>query len=154
MLIYFAGPLFCQAEKDFNAQLTEKLEVRGFSVFLPQRDGPGNRHPPFDLLTDEELRQVIFKVDRDSILEADIFLFNLDGRVPDEGACVELGIAYAQKYLLQADKFLVGIQTDSRAAFLNAKLNAMLDGCFDFITDNEDDLLKTLEEYRQTRPLG
>ena len=38
MLIYFAGPLFCPAERIFNTDLTKKLEHLGFSVFLPQGD--------------------------------------------------------------------------------------------------------------------
>ena len=30
-----------------------------------------------------------------AIKNCDILIFFLDGRVPDEGACVELGMAYA-----------------------------------------------------------
>ena len=37
MLIYFAGPLFSEAEKRFNLRLSERLEEAGFRVFLPQR---------------------------------------------------------------------------------------------------------------------
>jgi nucleoside 2-deoxyribosyltransferase len=38
MKIYFAGPLFNEAEKSFNLRLTEKLEKLNHKVFLPQRD--------------------------------------------------------------------------------------------------------------------
>lgn len=99
MLIYYAAPLFCQAEQEFNLQLTGKLEERGFTVFFPQRDFIESSKPPYNEMTKDERRQEIFTVDRDKILEADVFLFILDGRVPDEGACVELGIAYGQKHL-------------------------------------------------------
>ena len=104
-------------------------------------------------MTNYELRRVIFELDRDKILETDIFLFVLDGRVPDEGACVELGIAYGQKHLLERDKLLVGLQTDMRGAFafLGIKLNPIVQGAFDYITDNESDLMATLEEYRHPR---
>ena len=37
--VYFAGPLFNQAEKDFNLAMTKILEEHGYQVFLPQRDG-------------------------------------------------------------------------------------------------------------------
>ena len=148
MIIYFAAPLFCQAEIEFNLRLTGKLEERGFSVFLPQRDGIESSKPPYNEMTDDERRQAIFAIDRDKVLEADVLLFVLDGRVPDEGACVELGIAYGQKHLLQRDKLLVGLQTDSRAAFLGAKLNAMIHGSLDYIADNENDLIDAIEEYR------
>jgi nucleoside 2-deoxyribosyltransferase len=147
MLIYFAAPLFSEAERAFNLQLAEKLEARGLTVFLPQRDGVESSRPPYNEMTNDELCRTIFAVDRDKILEADIFLFVLDGRVPDEGGGVELGIAYGQKHLLQRDRLLIGLQTDWRAAFLWAKLNPMIHGALDCITDNENDLMAALEEY-------
>ena len=156
MLIYLAAPLFCQAERAFSLQLTQELEERGFTVFLPQRDGVEIGKPPYNDMASDELRQTIFAVDRDKILEADVFLFVLDGRVPDEGACVELGIAYGQKHLLKRDKLLIGLQTDIRApfAFLGAKLNPMIHGALDYIADNEKDLIVALEEYRRARTDG
>ena len=151
MLIYFAAPLFNEAERAFNMQLTEKLEDREFSVFLPQRDGVESSKPPWDEMTGDERRQAIFTMDRDKVLEADILLFVLDGRVPDEGACVELGIAYTQQILTQRDKLLIGLQTDRRGAFLGAKLNPMLSGPLETVTDNENDLIAALEAYRRAR---
>jgi nucleoside 2-deoxyribosyltransferase len=151
MLIYFAAPLFCQAEKMFNLQLTRRLEERGFTVFLPQRDGVESSKPPYNTMTDRERSQAIFAIDSDKVLEADVFLVVLDGRVPDEGACVELGIAYGQKHLLQREKLLIGLQTDSRAAFTGAKLNAMIHGALDHVAANDDDLISALEEYGRAR---
>ena len=153
MLIYFAAPLFCQAEQAFNLQLTEKLEEHGFTVFLPQRDGVEIRKPPYTEMPPDELCQTIFKLDRDEILAAEIFLLILDGRVPDEGACVELGIAHSHKHMLRQDKLLIGLQTDLRApfAFLGTKLNAMIHAALDHISDNEDDLISSLETYRYTK---
>ena len=154
MLIYFAAPLFCEAEKAFNLRLTEELEGRGFSVFLPQRDGVESSQPPYNEMTNEEQSQAIFSLDRDKILEADIFLFILDGRVPDEGACVELGIAHSQKNLLQHEKLIIGLHTDSRSASLGAKLNAMVHGSFDCITDNENNLIDVIEKYQRSSLVG
>jgi hypothetical protein len=150
MLIYFAAPLFSQAERAFNLELTHELEERGFTVFLPQRDGVEPSKPPSNEMTSDELCQAIFRADRDKILESDIFLFVLDGRVPDEGACVELGIAYGQKQLLEQDKLLIGLLTDLRGSFgfLGAKLNPMVHGSLDHIADNKSDLIASLEEYR------
>jgi nucleoside 2-deoxyribosyltransferase len=149
MLIYFAAPLFFQAERTFNLQLTQKLEQIGFSVFMPQRDGIEIVKPPYNRMTSEELTRTVFTTDRDKILEADIFLFVLDGRVPDEGACVELGIAYAQKLLLHQEKLLIGLHTDFRAT--TARINFMIQGALDAIYDNEEGLVSAVEEYRQTR---
>lgn len=144
MRIYFAGPLFSEAEKNFNMKLAGQLESAGFSVFLPQRDGVERDKPPYGKMTDDDRRKAVFEIDRDEILKADIFLFILDGRVPDEGASLELGIAYAQKYLTKTDKILVGLHTDSRAAFIGSKLNPMLKVSLDYIADNEQDLLSFL----------
>ena len=148
MLIYFAAPLFCKAEQEFNMKLTEKLEELGFTVFLPQRDGVESNKPPYSEMAIEELRQSIFAIDRDKVLEADIFLFVLDGRVPDDGACVELGIAYGQKHLLNRVKLIIGLHTDMRGAFLDSKLNSMILGALDDIVEDEDALITTLEKFK------
>jgi len=144
MKIYFAGPLFNEAEKKFNQNLTEKIESVGFDVFLPQRDGIELSKSSGDLIKLDEKKREIFNLDRDKILDADIFLFVLDGREPDEGACVELGIAYTQKYIGNKKKKLIGFHTDSRAAFVGSKLNPMIEVPLDYITDNEEELIKLL----------
>ena len=83
MRIYLAGPLFCEAERVFNAQLAARMEAIGFSVFLPQRDGVESWILDDEKLSGDALRRKIFAVDRNEILKADVFLFVLDGRVPD-----------------------------------------------------------------------
>jgi len=57
MLIYFAGPLFSQAEKQFNLSLTHALEKNGFTVFLPQRDGVESSKSEYKDLPKEERRK-------------------------------------------------------------------------------------------------
>ena len=146
MLIYFAGPLFSAAERRFNADLTTELERMGFSVFLPQRDGVERDKPPYDAMTPEERRDAIFRIDKDHVFAADILLFVLDGRVPDEGAAVELGLAYAHKELAMPRKRLVGLMTDARASFLEAKLNPMLAVPLEYVAETTDDLLAYLKE--------
>ena len=89
----------------------------------------------------------MFHLDRARILDADVFLFVLDGRVPDEGACVELGIAYCQKYLQNGEKLLVGLHTDTRAAFIGGRLNPMVRVPLDYIVDDEETLLRLLVEH-------
>ena len=144
MLIYFAGPLFSEAERRFNLALTQRLEALGYEVFLPQRDGAERDRPPYDTMTPEERRQAMFRLDRSRILDSDVFLFVLDGRVPDEGACVELGIAHCQKYLQNGEKLLLGLHTDTRAAFVGARLNPMVRVPLDYVADDEQTLLEVL----------
>ena len=82
-LLYLAGPLFSKAEKLFNLQLTARLEASGFRVFLPQRDSVDRETVPYDAMTPEDRRRAMFRLDRQRILDCDVFLFVLDGRVPD-----------------------------------------------------------------------
>jgi nucleoside 2-deoxyribosyltransferase len=146
VLIYLAGPLFSEAERRFNLELTERLEALGFQVFLPQRDGVERDRAPYDKMAPEERRRAMFDLDRTRILDSDVFLFVLDGRVPDEGACVELGIAYSQKYLQDGKKILLGLHTDTRAAFIGARLNPMVRIPLDYVVDDEQTLLHVLAE--------
>jgi nucleoside 2-deoxyribosyltransferase len=147
VLIYLAGPLFSAAERCFNLGLTQRLEATGFEVFLPQRDGAERDRPPYDAMTPEERRQAMFRLDRSRILDSDVFLFVLDGRVPDEGACVELGIAHCQKYLQNGEKLLLGLHTDTRAAFVGARLNPMVRVPLDYVVDDEQTLFEVLAGY-------
>jgi nucleoside 2-deoxyribosyltransferase len=144
VLIYLAGPLFSEAERRFNLELTHRLEAIGFDVFLPQRDGVERDRAPYDTMTPEERRHAMFHLDRTRILDADVFVLN--GRIPDEGACEELGIAYCQKYLQNEKKLLVGLHTDTRAAFIGGRLNPMVRIPLDYVVDDEGTLLRLLAE--------
>jgi nucleoside 2-deoxyribosyltransferase len=150
VLIYVAGPLFSEAEKAFNLRMAERLEQANFEVFLPQRDGVERDKLPYARMSADERRRAKFELDKEKIFECDIFLFVLDGRVPDEGPCVELGLAHAHKELLGAKKLLVGLHTDSRAAFLGSKFNPMLRAALEHIAEAEDELLEFLKDYRRT----
>lgn len=138
MRIYLAGPLFSEAELKFNEDLTTELEGMGFDVFLPQRDGIEKDEEKYASMGAEEIGKMIFEIDKDNVISSDIFLFVLDGRVPDEGAAVELGIAYAHK------KKLIGLMTDDRHAFLKWKLNPMISVPLEYIAKNEKELLEYL----------
>jgi nucleoside 2-deoxyribosyltransferase len=92
---------------------------------------------------------MIFQKDKDEVLKADILFMVLDGRIPDEGACVELGIAYA------SGKRCYGIKCDARSIELDMDINPMITGCFTklfYNLDNEE-LLKSLEEYLKENQL-
>jgi nucleoside 2-deoxyribosyltransferase len=142
--LYFAGPLFSNAERQFNAALASRIEAAGFTVFLPQRDGAERDRPPYASMTREQRRAAMFELDTTEIVACDIFLIILDGRVPDEGAAFELGVAYACKRLQYSAKRLIGLHTDARAAFIGAKLNPMLAAPLDALHTDEDALLQAL----------
>ena len=145
--VYFAAPLFNEAEREYNLKIVSILEAHGYEVFLPQRDG--FLAPELEGKTEEEKTEMIFAKDRDEVLKADILFMMLDGRVPDEGACVELGIAYA------SGKRCYGLKGDARSVELDMDLNPMITGCFTklFYNLDEAELIKSLEEYLEQNEL-
>ena len=138
--VYFAGPMFNQAEKEYNLKITKLLEEFGYQVFLPQRDGI--EAAKLEGKTEEELIKMIFDLDAGQVRKADIIFMNIDGRVPDEGACVELGIAYA------IGKRCYGFKTDSHSVEMGLDMNPMISGCMIKIFKNFDGD-KMIEELKQ-----
>lgn len=145
--VYFAAPLFSQAERDYNLTIVHVLEEYGYQVFLPQRDG--YLAPDLEGLSEEEKNTKIFNKDYEEVMKADIFFGLLDGRVPDEGLTVELGIAYAN------NKRCYGFKTDSRSIEIDLNLNPMISGCLTKLFYNLDgeDALNSLKEYLKTDQL-
>ena len=139
--MYFAGPMFNAGEKDFNLKVTKVLEEYGYQVFLPQRDGI--EAAKLEGKTEEELVNMIFPLDAGEVKKADIIFMNIDGRVPDEGASVELGIAYA------SGKRCYGFKTDARAVEFGLEMNPMISGCMIKIFKNfdGDKLIEEIKEY-------
>ena len=134
--IYFAAPLFCKAELDFNKHLALILRQNGHEVFLPQENTPDVDLSP---VTGKEGRRSVFLDDVAAIDRCDTFLFIMDGRVPDEGASFELGYAYAK------GKICIGLKTDSRVSELGGD-NMMLEGALEFgIARSIPELLVMLE---------
>ena len=138
--VYFAGPMFNAGEKDYNLKVTKVLEEYGYQVFLPQRDGI--EAAKLEGKTEEELVNMIFPLDSGEVRKADIVFMNIDGRVPDEGASVELGIAYG------TGKRCYGFKTDARAVEFGLEMNPMISGCMIKIFKNYDGD-KLIEEIKQ-----
>ncbi len=107
--VYIAGPLFSESELEFNRRMNEFLKNLGFDTFLPQEDGHLLSELTEKGFEKDDAIQMIFQKDVEKIKECDIIVFVMDGRVPDEGACVEIGLAYAY------EKECFGLKTDSRS---------------------------------------
>jgi nucleoside 2-deoxyribosyltransferase len=144
MDVYFAGPLFNEAERDFNERVCGMLEAEGYDVFLPQRDvGDIGELEVMDDddATTEDVLQEIFDIDREGVLEADIVTATLDGRVPSEGTVIEAAIAYEHNIPV------IGLKTDRRVFARDEPYNAMVYGVLDEIVDNPDELVDMVNEY-------
>ncbi|MGH3694867.1 MAG: nucleoside 2-deoxyribosyltransferase [Pseudonocardiaceae bacterium] len=121
MRAYIAAPLFCQAEKEFNLRVDAVARSLGLSTYLPQRDGGEAARLVRQGMDEHTVRQRLFELDCAAIAECALFVFVLDGRVPDEGGCVELGMAFAY------GKPCFGLQTDSRRFGGTDSNNLMID---------------------------
>lgn len=97
MKIYIAAPLFNEMELERNLSINYILEQEGFKTYLPQRDGGLFYDLQKKGYSEKEIKTQIFTLDRNAIINSDVILCLLDGRVLDEGMCIELGIGYALK---------------------------------------------------------
>lgn len=125
MKIYLAAPLFNESEIERNKKVKDFLENLGYEVYLPQ-DESGLA---YDMINDKnklEINKKIFQEDVKGLKSCDLLVFILDGRVPDEGGCVELGMAYAWNIPS------IGFKTDTRALDYTGDDNLMIEGCMDF----------------------
>lgn len=133
MKVYVAGPLFNEMERERNARVRDMLVGLGFETYLPQEDGGVATELIAEGADVVQTRRAVFGRDVDAIDECEIFLALLDGRVPDEGLCVELGMAYAQ------GKTCVALITDSRI-FNTYGINLMIEGCLSATAHSEEEL--------------
>jgi len=105
-IVYCSGPLFCPEELGVMGSIARALEDAGVKTFLPQRDGVeafvmnqvdaplANAwiFKPIQTL----VNKAVFALDIYQIIErCDGFVFNMNGRVPDEGGVVETAVAFA-----------------------------------------------------------
>jgi len=104
--VYCSGPLFCPEEIGVMSNIAEVLEEAGFGTFLPHRDGVeayvmnAVNNPFTNLFVFNPIARFVygaaFALDIYQILErCDYGVFNINGRVPDEGVVVELAAAFA-----------------------------------------------------------
>ncbi len=132
MKIYIAAPLFNVAERDFNERIDNILLSLGHETFLPQKAGGCVADLP-QVIDGMPVRKYLFKLDCEHMDWCDTVLFVFDGRVPDEGACFELGYCYAK------GKRCIGYKTDARC-FIDGFDNVMLHGAPEIVLRSEDEL--------------
>ncbi|MGP8320991.1 MAG: nucleoside 2-deoxyribosyltransferase [Methanosarcinaceae archaeon] len=84
----------------------------------------------------------IFKRDISEIQKSDIVVFIMDGRVPDDGACVEIGYAYAM------GKECICLKTDPRTLMSDLDNPMILGALKDRIARNFKELDDFLIPHR------
>lgn len=147
--IYCAGPLFCQSERDEMTAIADRLVEAGFQVYLPHRDGMEFRlvrHCLIDQGWDaatagQFLHQAIFALDVYQLVEScQAMVWNLNGRVPDEGAVSEAAMAWV------LGKPLVAFKEDVRS-LIEGRDNPLLAGLVDFnMVRSLDEIVPALQD--------
>ncbi|MEW6527153.1 MAG: nucleoside 2-deoxyribosyltransferase [Spirochaetota bacterium] len=107
--IYFAGPLFTAAERQFNESLAQYIEQAGYAVYLPQKECQGISS------ANDIFNRCIKGLDNAWCVVAVV-----DGADADSGTCFEMGYAYAR------DIPILGVRTDFRRSADDGYLNLML----------------------------
>lgn len=132
--VYCAGPLFNQSERREMKEIAQALGDAGFETFVPHADGMefANVLP---VLTEHEgsqaeagalLHRAIFALDVYQVaVGCGSLVFNLNGRVPDEGGVSEAAIAW------MLGKPLVLYKNDVRTA-VSSRDNPLVAGLADF----------------------
>src|SRR6516165_2232211 len=139
MKAYIAGPLFNDAEKAFNLKVDAFVQSLDIQTYLPQRDGGESIRLIREGQPPELVRRRLFELDVSEVRACELFICILDGRVPDEGTCVELGMAYI------LGKECIGYQTDSRRFALDYN-NLMIENALNAgIAQTHDDLINLIQ---------
>lgn len=147
MKIYFAGPLFSEAERDWIRSTIRKIESlareRGVHVEIIF---------PYDLITTEEIellgdraKHEIFHRCKSHLDDADMVIALLDGTQADDGTAWEVGYYYRGK--LEGAK-IIGIRTDFRNAGegRNSVVNAMVECPCDWIVRSSEELVEVMSK--------
>jgi nucleoside 2-deoxyribosyltransferase len=107
--VYISGPMFSVADKWQQQAIADALLAAGMSSYLPQRDGievaqlmshvnddPNNISPQVVAEVVLFIREIVFAMDMFQLIErCNSLVFNMDGRVPDEGSVSETAAAFA-----------------------------------------------------------
>lgn len=156
--IYFAAPLFTEAEQDFNRKVVDKIREAcpGLTVSLPQENESINNKE------NHASSQDIFRADYKELKDSDLLIAVIDNE--DIGVAVEVGIAY------EMGLTIIGLSTDIRQKggdnpetveaiqFVGENpikyLNLMQTGAIKdvgFITESSDELVSVIKRWYESR---
>lgn len=155
MKIYCAGPLFNQSERDEMTAIADALVAAGFDVYLPHRDGMEFRLVHDVLIqrgwepavAGQFLHEAIFALDVYQLAVAcDALVWNVNGRVPDEGAVSEAAMVWT------LGKPLVAYRDDVRS-LIAGRINPLLAGLVDFTwTESIGAVVPALQDQLSRNP--
>ncbi|MGO9019663.1 MAG: nucleoside 2-deoxyribosyltransferase [Syntrophobacteraceae bacterium] len=145
MKIYFAGPLFSEAEREWIRSTIQKIET-----LAAQHSAKLEIIFPYDLIPQEEIQSLgtnakheIFSRCKSHLDDADLVIAMLDGPQVDDGTAWEIGYYYAKK---SPEQKIIGIRTDFRRAGESegAIVNPMLECSCVWVVRSSEELLEAV----------
>ena len=142
-MIYWASPLFTEAQRNFNKHWADALRENGYDVFLPQdlaeNDSAYSPSP-----------EQIFCLDTAAVMRSDAVVAVIDDETIDCGVAAEMGIAHA------AGIPVVAVYTDIRRNRPEGKMykNLYVVGLAEVslgIVHTQTDLIERLQKLNSTR---
>ncbi len=130
--IFLAGPLFSEAERNYNASIATRLRSEGFEVWLAQEKGIVKQGTSAE-------KEYLFKEDLEGLRGSEVILAILDGTDVDAGTAFELGYAHA------LGKPLYGLKTDYRSFSPVENVNLMIEVPVRQIFRNLDEFIAALK---------
>jgi len=118
LTVYWAGPLFSQAERSWNRTCVRILSKRGYRVILPQDEAK-----PF-VRTDGLDGLGIAEHCCQQVIACHVMVAIVDGPDPDSGTSLEVGIRIGYMLALGKQRKIICVRTDFRGSE-DGHLNAM-----------------------------
>lgn len=120
--IYWAAPLFTEAQRLFNSALARSISAHGIGVYLPQT---------YDIDKDAPVwQQRVFARNCTEIDASHAVVAVLDGCLVDDGTAWEVGYAYA------IATPIIGVHTDFRTVGREGRVNLMIEqACTEIVED-------------------
>ena len=129
--VYLAAPLFSEAERTYNATISDLLEKNLFDVYLPQEAGDDS-----DTRGESEQHR-LFQKNLAALEQSDIVVAIIEGADADSGTAWEMGYACARGIPV------IALRTDFRRVGQNEHVNLMLEQSATIVR-SADDLLSAL----------
>lgn len=148
MIIYLAGPIFTEAERDWTGILKKELiaalrsnniEIEIIWPFEILKDKLNN----YELASEEER---ILRVCTEGLLKAEVLIAVLDGSQIDDGTAWEIGYFFNK----HSGK-IIGLRTDFRKSgdTENSIVNSLIHESIDLIVKNKRDLIGALRKLQE-----
>lgn len=159
MRIYLGGPMFTQAEAEYNLRLATKLRDRGYSVYCPNESEPINDKTQinvtakmiyeFDIAALEDANLLVCQVSEDSGTNWEAGYMDCLSRRVDPGRHYGIvGLATDMRLRTLPDPDKTGL--DNQAFHVNALVAGGLQSSLGVYLD-EDSLFARLAEIRAER---